>query len=306
MRSLERTGSRMKRCSILAGLGLAACIASGTSTPISAQAAKGAAAREGYAELPAARIWYRDTGGSGVPVVFLHAGSGSSRNWEYQAPAVTAAGYRFIAYDRRGWGHSGTTPGTARPGTDADDLQGLMDYLGVDRFHLVGTASGGWVSIDYALSFQQRLRSLVIANSTGGLQDEEYLALVRRLLPPQFDTLPHDFLELGPAYRAADPEGTRRWNELEDLSRPDGQALTPQMMKNRATYSALETIRVPTLFLTGDADLYSPPPVLRLFTARIKDSALVIVPGAGHSAYWEQPDVFNRSVLEFIRKHSTD
>jgi pimeloyl-ACP methyl ester carboxylesterase len=181
-----------------------------------------------------------------------------------------------------------------------------MDYLGVGRFHLVGTAAGGWVSVDYVLSFQQRLRSLVIANSTGGLQDEEYLALLRRLRPPQFDTLPHDFLELGPAYRAADPDGTRRWNELEHLSRPDGQALTPLVMKNRATYSALETVRVPTLFLTGDADLYAPPPLLRLFTARIKDSTSVIVPEAGHSAYWEQPDVFNRSVLEFIRKHSTD
>jgi hypothetical protein len=49
------------------------------------------AAREAYAELPGARIFYIDTGGSGVPVVFLHAATGSSRVWDYQIPAFTAA-----------------------------------------------------------------------------------------------------------------------------------------------------------------------------------------------------------------------
>jgi pimeloyl-ACP methyl ester carboxylesterase len=62
-------------------------------------------------------------------------------------------------------------------------------------------------------------------------------------------------------------------------------------------------MKVPTLLLTGDADLYAPPAVLRLFTARIKNSESVIVPEAGHSVYWEQPEIFNRSVLQFIRKH---
>jgi pimeloyl-ACP methyl ester carboxylesterase len=69
------------------------------------------------------------------------------------------------------------------------------------------------------------------------------------------------------------------------------------------TFTLLEQIRVPTLLLTGDADLYAPPPVLRLFAARIRNSESVTVPEAGHSVYWEQPEVFNRRVLEFMRKH---
>jgi pimeloyl-ACP methyl ester carboxylesterase len=55
--------------------------------------------------------------------------------------------------------------------------------------------------------------------------------------------------------------------------------------------------------ITGGADLYAPPPILRLFAARIKGAQSVVVPEAGHSTYWEQPEVFNRAVLEFIRKH---
>jgi pimeloyl-ACP methyl ester carboxylesterase len=65
----------------------------------------------------------------------------------------------------------------------------------------------------------------------------------------------------------------------------------------------LESIRTPTLLITGGADLYAPPPVLQLFAARIKGSEVLIVPEAGHSTYWEQPEVFNRAVLAFLGKH---
>lgn len=260
--------------------------------------------RETYAELQGVRIWYKDTGGNGVPVVFLHAATGSTRNWEYQTPAFAAAGYRFIAYDRRGWGRSVIDPAGTQPGTGADDLQSLMNHLGIDRFHLVGTAGGAFVALDYALSYPQRLRSLVIANSIGGVQDEDFLELGRRLRPsPQFESLPPDIRELGPSYRAVNPEGTRRWIELEHMSRQQGPQASAQTMRNRLTFSLLEKISVPTLLLTGDSDMFAPPPVLRLFAGRIKNSESLIVPEAGHSTYWEKPDIFNRAVLDFIRKH---
>ena len=65
----------------------------------------------------------------------------------------------------------------------------------------------------------------------------------------------------------------------------------------------LETIHAPTLLLTGDADLYAPPPILPLFAERIKGSETLVIPEAGHSAYWEQPELFNRAVLKFLGKH---
>lgn len=268
--------------------------------------------REGFAELGSVRIWYRDSGGAGVPVVFLHAATGSSRAWEQQEGPFVAASFRVIEYDRRGFGRTvvsqAASPG-ATAATGADDLQALIEHLRIERFHLVGTAAGAYVAIDYALSFPERLRSLVIANSIGGLQDEDYLELGRRMRPASFASMPPDFRELGPSYRASNPDGTKRWLELERTSRAEGSgdhATTPaptQPMKNRVTFASLETIKTPTLLLTGDADLYAPPAILRLFTARMKGAESVIVPEAGHSAYWEQPDAFNRAVLEFIRKH---
>jgi pimeloyl-ACP methyl ester carboxylesterase len=257
-------------------------------------------AHEGYADLPGVRLWYKDTGGKGIPVVFLHANTGSSQSWEYQIPAFTASGYRVIAFDRRGWGRSMAQPG-AQPGTAADDLQALMKSLGIDRFHLLGTAGGGFVAYDYALSFPDQLRSLVVANSIGGMQDESYLEIGRRLRPPQFEALPPDLRELGPSYRAAEPDGTRRWLELERNSRQSGAAA--QSFRNRMTFSMLESIKMPTLLLTGDADMFAPPSLLPMFASRIKGSSSVVVPEAGHSTYWEKPEVFNRTVLEFLKKH---
>ena len=61
---------------------------------------------EGQVDLPGVHLSYSDTGGSGAAIVFVHAATGSRRVWDYQIPAFSAAGYRAIAYDRRGFGRS--------------------------------------------------------------------------------------------------------------------------------------------------------------------------------------------------------
>jgi pimeloyl-ACP methyl ester carboxylesterase len=91
--------------------------------------------------------------------------------------------------------------------------------------------------------------------------------------------------------------------DLEKISRPPGPRAAAQPLKNHITYAALETIKTSTLLLTGGADMYAPTPVLRLFAAHFKNAESVIVPDAGHSTYWEEPDKFNRAVLDFLKKH---
>ena len=103
-------------------------------------AAQSQASAGTFAQFSGRKLWYRDSGGTGVPVVLLHAGTGSALVWEHQVPAFTAAGYRVIAYDRLGFGKSSLDPGAA-PGTSVDDLQGLMRHLGISTFHLAGTAA---------------------------------------------------------------------------------------------------------------------------------------------------------------------
>ena len=262
-----------------------------------------APAREATADLPGVHLFFTDSGGNGEPVVFVHAATGSSRVWEYQRAAFAARRYRVITYDRRGYGRSVADASGPQPGTGADDLNALIDYLKIDRFHLVGTAAGGFVAWDYALSFPKRLRSLVIANSIGGVQDPEYQAAMQRLRTPDFLAMSPDMRELGPAYRVANPAGAERWRELERTARPTSAQPPAQTFRNRVTFALLETISVPTLLMTGDADMYAPPPIMRMFAGHVKGSKAVVIPEAGHSGYWEQPEFFNRTVLEFIGRH---
>jgi len=277
--------------------------------------------RETHASLPGVRLFYRDTGGSGQAVVFMHPATGTSQIWENQLTAFARAGYRAIAIDRRGWGRTEIDPAGPQPGTAADDLLALMNQLGIQQFHLVGSAAGGFVAFDFALSYPERLRSLVVANSIGGVQDEEFVKLGTALRPAEFLAMPAHLRELSPNYRAADPEGTRRWLDIERGSRsggagsqaPAGRAdaargatATPaaaQPLKNRLTFAALEKIARPALLLTGGADMYAPPPVTRMFVQHIKGAEFVVIPDAGHATSWEQPDAFNRTVLTFLKKH---
>jgi pimeloyl-ACP methyl ester carboxylesterase len=248
-------------------------------------------------------LWYDDTGGSGVPVVFLHAASGTSDSWEPQLPAFTAAGYRCITYDRRGWGRSRPNAAGEQPGYVSDDLHALVAHLGLERFHLATTAAGGIGGLDYALTYPGQVRSLVIANSIGGVQDPEYLEVQHRLRPPEIQALPVALRELSAGYRGTNPEGTRRWLEIEHASRPEGAHGAAQLLRTQLTFSRLKTLGVPTLVLVGDADLLSPPALMRLLAARIAHCQFATMPEAGHAAHWEQPELWNRLVLEFIGQH---
>ena len=263
---------------------------------------------EGCASVPGARLFYTDTGGSGVPVMLLHAATGSTSAWQYQTRAFTTAGYRLIAYDRRGWGRT-VVDSNGPAGTGADDLSGLLDALDLDRVHIVATAGGGFVAFDFALSFPARLRSLVVADSIRGVQDKEILDLETRIRPPQFDALPPEVRELSPGYRAANPEGAAKWVDLKKQSRPSRPAVsTLQLaystpMRSQLTLSLFEQIRMPTLLLTGGADMTAPPALMRILASHIPNAEFLIVPNAGHSVYWEEPELFNRTVLDFIRRH---
>ena len=257
-------------------------------------------AKEAIAALPGTHLVYWDTGGTGEPIVLLHPATGSARIWSYQQPVFVRNGYRVIAYSRRGYGGSDPVP-KENPGTASGDLHALMDFLGLKKFHLAGSAAGGGIAVDYALSHPERLSSLVVACAVGGVEDRDYAERIESLRPKGFDEMPAIFRELSPAYRAANPEGTAAWAALERAALTGNRL--GQKPANAVTWARLATLKVPALIIGGDADLYVPPPLLRIYAAHIQGAELVIAPEAGHSLYWERPDLFNRALLGFFAKH---
>lgn len=258
-----------------------------------------AADQRGFLEFDdGARLWYADTGGEGEVVVFMHAASMNGRAWLFQQPVFVESGYRVITYSRRGYRPSSSKGVEETPA--ADDLDQLLDHLGVRKAHLVAAAHGGSFAVDFVLSYPQRVRSLTIQSSLIGIEERQYQDMLARLLPPFFSRLPAEFKELGPAYRAGNPAGARAWLELSQSSR-NNDSFSFQPRRHKVDFQVLETIHKPILIVGGGADLYAPSPLLQLQAQHLPSSKLEIIPEVGHSAYWESPEKFNRLVLEFIQ-----
>jgi pimeloyl-ACP methyl ester carboxylesterase len=246
------------------------------------------------------QLYCWDTGGTGEPIVLLHPATGSANVWGYQQPAFASAGYRVVAYSRRGYAGSGANIGT-ETSYATDDLDAVVDALKLDRFHLLGTGAGGFIAPDYALSHPARLLSMTLACSQGGLQDPAYQAALAALTPEGFHSLPAGFRELGPSYRAAHPEGVAAWEALERSSLA-GTAPVRQLARNPITPATLASIRTPALLIAGGADLLMPPALMEAYARRLPRCETAVLSDAGHSAYWEQPVAFNRLVLGFLSR----
>ena len=256
-------------------------------------------AAEGWIDVGGAKLWYQDSGGTGVPMVLLHAYTGSAASWRYQQHAFSSRGYRVIVYSRRG--HHRTkveTPYSKAPGSA--DLMELARQLKLPPFHLIGIAAGGFIAMDFALSHPERLRSLVIASSLGGIEEPAFVEVTKRLMTPEVLALPHHIKELGPSYRALNPRGTARWMELEKQSKDGPVSLPPKA--NIINWKSLQGLRPATLFLTGSADLYSPPALFTLIRPHVPKAQFAVIAEAGHSTSWEQPAAFNAAVLSFVAK----
>ena len=257
--------------------------------------------KRALAPLPGVQLWFTDTGGNGEPVVLMHAITGTSESWVPQIDALSRAGYRVIAFDRRGWGRSLADPASGpQPGHAADDLHALADHLALGRFHLLGVAGGGFVALDYAAAHPERLASLVVAASTGSVSDREIQDVIARIEIPGIRSLPAHFREVGASYRGTNPDGTKGWLAIEEHAR---QANAPtQPLRSPNTYAKLATITARTLVVAGDADLIAPPGLMKLWARHVKGAQWTTVPDAGHSIAWEQPAIFNDIVLKFLKE----
>ena len=255
-----------------------------------------------YAELPGVKLWFTDTGGAGKPVILLHANTGTSASWQDQDSSLSRQGFRVIAFDRRGWGKSTVDPATGpQPGSIAGDLDALADHLGLASFHLVGVAGGGFAALDYAAAHPQRLRSLVVGASTGQFAEAEMRDFTARIEIPQLRNLPAVYREVGASYRGADPEGTQRWVAIEKNAQQPGAPSQPLQSQN--TFAKLAALTMPVLVIAGDADLLAPPALMRRWAAHLRHYEFATIPDAGHSIAWEQPEIFNDTVLTFIKQH---
>lgn len=264
------------------------------------------------------RLHVEDSGGDGRPVVLIHGWPLSAESWNEQAGPLRDAGYRVIAYDRRGFGRSDKPDDGYDYDTLADDLAGILETHDLRDVTLVGFSMGGGEVARYiARHGEQRLRSVVFAaavppylmktedNPEGPLTQDKAKEMEDGLKQDRdkfFDGFTRDFFSANGELKVS--EDVRQ--QAIALCRQSGQAAALGCMKAFATTDFrddLPKVGVPTLVLHGDADATVPFEGSGKRThASIAGSELVLVKGAPHGFNASHAAQFNQALLEFLAK----
>jgi pimeloyl-ACP methyl ester carboxylesterase len=263
----------------------------------------------GFAPVHGTRLYY-ELQGTGPPVVLIHGGQLDSRMWDEQVAAF-APHYRVIRYDVRGYG------GSFQPGSlysDAEDLDGLLDYLEVDAAHIVGLSLGGRIAIDFALARPARVLSLTLAGPglagfepPGGAETDlrmwEIIKAARDEGPEKATAL-----WLNDPFMAPAMEQARLAPGLQRMARENAHCWleNPVLQRSPKPLAAtrLGRIQVPTLLVIGDRDVPQIKATVATLEKGIGGSKKAEVKGAGHMVNMEQPEIFNRVVLQFLSEQS--
>lgn len=258
--------------------------------------------------------------GKGDPVVFVHPLPGSASDWGDVPKELAALGYRTVVYDRAGYGFSSRPP--EAPGhytltSNARDLAGLLDALGIERATLVGWSYGGGIVQTLAVESPQLLSRLVLLSSVGPLEvaDPEGEPVASRLVrspialplfdwlrnvPPLARAMTHEALVKAFTDGAAIPRGYEARTEAL-LSIPGtlrSYVLEEQRFDSRTLRP--EAITTPALVLQGSDDLLVKPAVAEDLAKRLPNARLVVVPIGSHMLPLTDPDQVVRRIQEFL------
>jgi pimeloyl-ACP methyl ester carboxylesterase len=233
--------------------------------------------------------------GQGPPLVCVHGAGGSHEYWGYQRRDLAAIG-RVIALDLPGHGRS-PGEGAAQVATYSAALLAALDALELEQAILLGHSMGGAVALWTALHAPARVRGLALL-STGArlpvmpalfayLEQGQFTAAVEAIVqrsfghaaPPQARAAARQtFLRTPPAVLSADLHACAAYTVRERLG----------------------DIACPTLVVCGDEDAVTPLKFSHTLHQQIAGAALVVVPGAGHMALLEQPEVVNAALRNFV------
>jgi pimeloyl-ACP methyl ester carboxylesterase len=224
-------------------------------------------------------------------------------SWWQQVP-VFAEEYRCVTADQRGFGQSPDVPGGPGPAALAADALALLDHLGIAQAAIVAQSMGGWAAVGAAIQAPQRFWAIALANTVGNLTDPEVAAARQRLVaasPPRPALLWQG--ALGRTFQKQEPVRTFLYAQLASINPPRPADFSDQLSRLTTPVERYLAAGVPTLFLTSDEDSLIWPELSETVHRRVPGSAFVRVTGAGHSTYFERPEVFNREVGAFLKAH---
>ncbi len=247
---------------------------------------------------------FKEAGG-GDTIVFLHGIGGNRHAFDAQLSELSRR-YRCVSWDMPGYGGSPAMAEMTFAGL-SDALAALLDHLDLPSAHLVGHSMGGMVAQTLALARPDRVRSLVLAQTTARFgkpgSDWQEQFLDSRLKPLEEGKTPAQFARELITAMFGDPSRTEAIDQAVATMSPLPADVYRQVLTCLVGFdlqASLSEIRAATLCLAAEFDQTAPPRTMEKMAAQIPAGRYDCLPGAGHLAYVETPLAFTRAVDEFL------
>jgi pimeloyl-ACP methyl ester carboxylesterase len=251
-------------------------------------------------------IAYSDEG-TGLPIVFLHAFPLNRRMWSPQIPACQDQ-FRVVAVDLRGHGESDSSAAVESMDDFACDVREVLDRLRIREAVLVGLSMGGYVAFACYRRFAERIVGLVLADTRAQPDNAEAragrMSMIQTAESKGTGAIADIMLPklLSPASLQGKPELSQRVRMMIEQT-PVGtiKADLKAMADRPDSTPLLATISCPALVLVGELDRATPPSDAQYMADRIHESHLHIVSDAAHLPNLERPEVFNTTLVSFLK-----
>ena len=263
------------------------------------------------------KLYYEVTG-EGFPLVLSHEFAGTYKSWESQVRFFSRR-YQVITYNHRGF------PPSAVPSKEAaysqeilvEDLHQLLHHLGIKQAFVGGCSMGGNIALNFGITHPEMTRALIVvatgAGTTNRKSFEDRLGdLARQIETEGWPAIAERYAREPNRVQLLrkDPKGGQEFSADLAAHSVKGSALTIRgVILKRPSISELEPelrkLTVPTLIMIGDEDDMCLDPAL-IMKQHIPGSGLLILPQAGHAINLEEPDIFNRAVLDFLTAVEAD
>jgi len=243
----------------------------------------------------------------GMVACFLHSLSSDTGVWSAQVPPLLAAGWRVLRLDMRG--HGGSQPGNSPYSMEglADDVANVLDFLRIEKVHLVGLSIGGMIAQSFAIGHGHRLESLLLSGTApsrlpGGMEE---------MWTPRFEAIE----AAGSVEPLADASMERwvtdsfrlnhpgKWQQIRETvarTSPEGYRGGGIAIEHFDVIAQLPSITVRTLVVCGAEDPGTPPEGNRRIATLIPGAHYLELPRARHFPMVEYPDVYNRVLVEWL------
>lgn len=276
---------------------------------------------EKYAKINGIKICY-EIHGEGEPIILVHGWGGSKDGWFVQVNALSKY-FKVIIFDNRGAGKSSRPNYPYTMDMYADDINGLLKFLNIEKTHLLGESLGGMIALNFILKYHELVNKFILINSWPGFPNEQGPEMYSKGKIAYFEELKKDplnaFLKSAKAsysrefFKMMQQNPKKKFFDLwsvEDLVNvdltnpptPDDNNNAANAVKGHNVTDRLHEIKSETLIICGEKDRIATLSVQKKIHEQISNSIFKVIKDARHGVSKEKAPEVNKIVIDFLKE----